>query len=250
LKRNMHKKTIVILTLIFLMQSCALEKNKNDIVKFESTFSNKNIGILNKLVLDFDRYLLARFPKNNSLDSSYKVFLTRECKPGNYKYLKSDSIFFANLRDQYKNSDLEKEIVFVPESITLINDKKSLLKIYIYKDQKQEEVKTIRDTFLLPPNPNNIDLEQIDWYDFLEKKSTLRLFNVFGEYYRGLEKVKNRNKFLESYLYSKYQVLEESGHLRFSGFTDFRFEACALINNDEDLTDYFVKRIILIELLN
>ena len=65
MKRNMHKKTIVILTLIFLMQSCALEKNKNDIVKFESTFSNKNIGILNKLVLDFDRYLLARFPKNN-----------------------------------------------------------------------------------------------------------------------------------------------------------------------------------------
>jgi hypothetical protein len=64
-----------------------------------------------------------------------------------------------------------------------------------------------------------------------------------------LYKIENKNELVKSYIEYKNQVLEESDRNRFGGFISFNFIACGLLNNNVDLTDYVVKRIIIIELL-
>jgi hypothetical protein len=249
-EKNMTRLITTILIYGLLFQSCNFENIDNNIIQFETTLSKKNTKVLNGLVKELDSFLLKRYPSNNSLHNSYRAFLARICQYGNYNDLSTDSIFFENLQKQFRNSSLLREIILIPEDLTLINENKSLFRQYKYTDTKSEIDQTLSDTFLLPPNPNNKDLTTIDFYRLLDRNEKLRLFNVYGEYYRGLEKVKPRSEFISNYLDFKNQVLHSKGNSRFYGFSDFSIEACNLLNSNVNLTDYFVKRIILIELIN
>jgi hypothetical protein len=240
---------LTILTSVFIIQGCTQKKKDNDIIVFESTLSNKNAKELNEIIKEFDNYLLARFPSNNSIDSSYRLFLTKICLSDDFFLSKSDSLFLVKLRNRFSNSGLQKELLLTPDTMFLINENKGLFRRYIYIDSQMDTVGVINDTFPLPPNPRNIDFTEIDFYNFLNKKHQLQLFNVFGEYFRGLKKIKNRNTFISSYIEEKMQVLIDSGQLRYSGFNDFKLFACGLKSQNIDFSDYFIKRIIVIELL-
>ncbi len=241
---------IIILTLGLLSQGCERKLKNKDIQLFESNLSNENLATLNELVKEFDNYIEKRFQSENSLDSSYKQFLLMACRPYTFVEQKADSLSFQKLKEIFKNSKLEKEIVLKPDTIALIEGNKSLLRIYKYTNRLKKTEEVIQDTFLLPPNPKHVDLTKIDFNSFLEKRNQLRLFNVFGEYYQGLNSIENKSDFIKSYLENKSQVLNHTGRNRFNGFSSFNLMACGILNNNVDLTDYFVKRIIIIELLN
>jgi hypothetical protein len=246
----MKRIIIIILTFGLLFQSCERRSINKDIQLFESKLSAENLKILNELVKEFDNYLETIFPLESSLDSSYKQFLMMTCLPDSWVEHESDSMFYQKLNEIYSSSNLEREIVLKPETIKLSEDESSLLRIFKYNNIQKGLIEIIQDTFRLPPNPKNIDLTQIDFSVFLEKKNQLKLFNVFGEFFQGLNNIENKNDFIESYLVNKSNVLNYTGRNRYNGFTNFSMIACGLINSNVDLTDYFIKRIIIIELLN
>ena len=247
---NLMKIIIPLLILTIFIQSCTERKNENDIIIFESTFSEENVITLNKLVEQFDSYIINKYQINNSLDSAYKSFLVNVCHPENILSQKSDSIFFEKLRNQYFNSELNSEIILRPDSLVLINGNKSLVRMYYYTDKEEQRIEVIKDTLLLPPNPNDINIEQLDLFKLLGMHNNLKIFNVFGQFYTGLNNIKNKNNFIKSYLDNKKQFLEYNDYHRHSGFEGFSSFACGLLENKTNLTDYFTKRIIIIELLN
>ena len=193
-------KKLISAILLFTLLTSGYPQEKSDIDLFESAFSIKNLNTLNELVKKLDDFVLQRFPSNNSLDSSYRIFLTRECNPGNFEDTKSDSIFFSDLRKLYIDSKFENQIVLKVDTLTLIENNTKLVRHYAFYDNNEQSV-VILDTLRLPPNPNNIDLSYSNLQTFNNSLQwQLRLFNVFGEYYRGLEKVKHRNESIASYV--------------------------------------------------
>ena len=246
----MRNLILVILTIGFFVTSCSwLKLNDTDISSFEQTLSTENVSVLNLLAEKFDQMIYEKFPAKNFPDSSYYFFFKSFCnKDDKYFEFIEDSIAFETLLKIANNNDFKNDIILIPDTMFLI-DSNTLIRDYIYRDRNQNICGHILDTFNLPPNPKNIDLLKIDFFRFLEDKGQLKLFNVFGDFYSGLEEVKDRNEFITGYIDFKKNVFSYSGIKRPNGFIDPETLSCSLINDKISLNDYFVKRIFIVELL-
>ncbi|MFS4484377.1 hypothetical protein ACKGJY_15265 [Hyunsoonleella sp. 2307UL5-6] len=226
----------IYLTIILLLTfSCSNEK---DIAEFEKVLGQENSETLTYLVNDFETNFLKRQYPNLDTKKAYKQFLN-ELSKGQTEYWKKIS---ESSREYLEKSNLRLEIYSVPDSIwiernpeklTLSNNNIPMLKIkrkYLMPDGTLG-YSTSESSFRYkePINEDSIIESRKNWIDI----------NYVGSYSRALNSISNKSDFLIDYL----DIREAAGTI------DPKFIADRMIKSKVNVTDYFIKRLIITEIV-
>ncbi|GAA4280383.1 hypothetical protein [Gaetbulibacter aestuarii] len=228
-------KFIILIIILLLTFSCSNEK---DIAEFEKILGKENSETLTYLVNDFESDFLKRQYPNLNTKKAYKQFLT-ELSKEQTEYWKKIS---KNTREYFEKSNLRLEIYSVPDSIwiernpeklTLSNSNVPMLKIkqkYLMPDGTFD-YSTSESSFLNkePINEDSIIESRKNWIDI----------NYFGSYSRALNSISKKSDFLVDYL----DIREAAGTI------DPKFIAKRMLESKVDLNDYFIKRLIITEIV-
>ncbi len=215
--------------MLIVLIACQNESSDSRIEKFENFLGKDNSELLSRKVSSFELFLNINF-KDLSIEDAYIKYLqiieSGEFENTDWKY---DGTGYAGINKMIENSRLRREIWLRPDTVWIENGE--LYCEYRYIDNK--------DTFLIRGNslPPKYDLiENQDSIINIEKQ--LSVFNLNGKYFRGLELVKGTDSILISYIESKHVVGNVAPTIVAGGILYYK----------ADFSDYFVKRIIAVEL--
>lgn len=248
-------KSIICSLVIVLFYSCQPTNIDSDIVEFEKELGEKNVATINLLLEDFEQNYLKVHYKNQSLDSAYYNFLV-DIKKGNS--LKE----YPNHKKMYSlfsNSDLYSEIYSKPDSVWIARDKHSDI-ANLTKDDKvvmklncdKEYPKLIKRyksfnqsgkveyDFETENNCSGFnDYEKFSDEEIIMKALKQLQPNNLGKYTKALYNLQDRGT-----VFKKFQKIKES-----AGFIDHSNIAFGLVYYKADMSDYFIRRIILLEII-
>ena len=215
--------------------SCSNEK---DIAEFEKILGKENSETLTYLVNDFESDFLKRQYPNLDTKSAYKQFLT-ELSKGETEYWKEIS---KSSREYLKESDLRLEIYSVPDSIWIERDPKKLT--LSYSDVPMLKIKR---KYLMPDGTFGYSTsessfrykEPIDEDSIIESRKNWIDVNYVGSYTRALNSISNKSRYLIGYL----DIREAAGTI------DPFIIAKQMLESKVDLNDYFIKRLIITEIV-
>lgn len=248
-------KSIICSLVFVLFYSCQPKNIDSDIEEFERELGEKNVTTVNLLLEDFEQNYLRAHYKNQSLDSAYYNFLV-DIKKGNS--LKE----YPNHKKMYSlfsNSDLYSEIYSKPDSVWIARDKHSdranLIKddkVMINPNCDKEYPKVIKRyksfnksgqieyNYEFENNCNVfIDFEKFSDEEIINKALKQIEINSLGKYNIALFNLHGRGPVFKKFLTVKESV----------GFIDASNISSGLIHDKADLTDYFIRRIILLEMI-
>lgn len=228
-------KFINLLIILLLTFSCSNEK---DIAEFERVLGKQNSETLTYLVNEFESDFLKRQYPNLGTKKAYKQFLT-ELSKGQTDYWKKIS---KNSREYLNKSNLRLEIYSVPDSIWIERDPEKLtLSSSDVPMIKMRHKHLMQDgTFGYSTSESSFDYrEPINEDSIIESRKNWTDINYFGSYTRGLNSISNKSKFLIEYL----DIREAAGTL------DPILIAEQMLNYKVDLNDYFIKRLIITEIV-
>ena len=224
---------IIILLLTF---SCS---NQKEITEFEKVLGKENSETLTYLVNDFESDFLKRQYPNIGTKKAYNQFL-KELSKGQTEYLQKIS---KKSREYLEKSNLRLEIYSVldsiwierdPEKLTFNNNNNPTLIIkrkYLRPDgtfRYETEVSSFR--YKEPRDEDSIIIEsRKNWIDI----------NYDGSYSRALNAISNKSHFLTEYL----KIRDASGKI------DPNMIAERMLESKVDLNDYFIKRLIITEIV-
>jgi len=226
----------IYLTIILLLTfSCSNEK---DIAEFEEVLGKENSETLTYLVNDFELDFLKRQYPNLETKKAYKQFLT-ELSKGETEYWKKIS---KSSREYLKKSDLRLEIYSVPDSIWIERDPEKLTLSF-----SDVPMLKIRRKYLMPDGTLGFSTsessfrykEPIDEDSIIETRKNWVAINYVGSYTRALNSIKNKSRFLTEYL----DMRDAAGTI------DPRLIADRMLETKVDLNDYFIKRLIVTEIV-
>jgi hypothetical protein len=239
-------RIIITFLIAIFFSSCSSEDK--DIINFEKRLGPESVEILNILVADFETNYLKKYYKDVSIDEAYLLFL-KDIKKGdsvqeyNYKkmyemfkksklfsdiYLKVDSVWIA----KDKTSDvMEEDSIFEldisdPYPKLIIRFKHQKLKSgYYYEDHSYS-------------SDDRSYFEKYSEEELIQNGYLRRRFDYIGNYAIALNDIQDRGFVFKNF----YKHKESSG-----GF-DMTILASGLLYDKADTSDYFIKRIIVLEI--
>ena len=228
-------KFIYLFIILLLSFSCSNEK---DIAEFEKVLGKENSETLTYLVKDFESDFLKRQYPNLDTKSAYKQFLT-ELSNGETEYWKEIS---KSSREYLKESNLRLEIYSVPDSIWIERDPEKLT--LSYSDIPMLKIKR---KYLMPDGTFGYSTsessfrykEPIDEDSIIESRKNWIDINYVGSYTRALNSIPNKSRYM-----IKYLDLREA-----AGTIDPFIIAKQMLESKVDLNDYFIKRLIITEIV-
>lgn len=225
----MTKPSKILLTLIFplLIFSCS---NKKQIAEFESILGEENSETLTSMVSEFENgFLKAKYP-NLSTEKAYSEYLTEleSNITGNWERSTKKNI------DKFNQSALKKVVYGIPDSIWIEKTQNKNRTEYRirrkYLTVKREyEIGTLEASIPKVSDEDSLIATLENHYDI----------NYFGKYRKALKTIAKKNKFIKKYL----QMTKEAGML------DPRMIAYEMLIADLDFDDYFIKRLIVTEIV-
>lgn len=228
-------RSIHLIIILLLTYSCS---NKKEIEQFENILGKANSETLTYLVNDFESDFLKKQYPNLNTQNAYKKFLT-ELSKGETEYWKKIS---EKSKLYLEKSDLRLEIYTVPDSIWIERDSTKLtlssrnipmLKIkrkYLQPDGTFG-YSTSESSFRYkePINEDSIIDSRKNWHDI----------NYVGSYTRALNAISIKSRFLIDYIDMR----------TVAGTIDPRIIANRMLESNVDLNDYFIKRLIITEII-
>lgn len=248
-------KSIICSLVFVLFYSCQSKNIDSDIEEFERELGEKNVTTVNLLLEDFEQNYLRAHYKNQSLDSAYYNFLV-DIKKGNslkeYPNQKKMYSFFSN-------SDLYSEIYSKPDSVWIARDKHSDIANLTKDDKIMMELNCDKEYPKVIKRYKNFNQSGQVEYDYqtefncsgfndFEKFSDDEIItkalkqlqpNNLGKYNKALFNLHDRGM-----VFKKFQKIKES-----TGFIDPSNVASGLLHDKADMSDYFIRRIILLEMI-
>jgi hypothetical protein len=232
---------------VIIFFSCTVQKDP-DIINFEKRLGTESVETLNNLVSDFETNYLKKYYKDVTADEAYLLFL-KDIKNGdsvkqyNYKkmyemfkksklfsdiYLKVDSVWIA----KDKTSDVMEE-----DSIFELDISDPYPKLIIrFKDQKLKSGYYYEDHSY--SSDDRSYFEKYSEEEIIQNGYLRRRFDYIGNYAMALNDIQDRGFVFKNF----YKHKESSG-----GF-DMTILASGLLYDKADTSDYFIKRIIVLEI--
>ncbi|WP_370390452.1 hypothetical protein [uncultured Winogradskyella sp.] len=228
-------KFIVLIIILLLTFSCSNEK---EIAEFEKILGKENSETLTYLVNDFESDFLKRQYPNLDTEKAYKQFLT-ELSKGQTDYWKKIS---NSSREYLEKSNLRLEIYSVPDSIWIERNAEKLT-----LGNSSIPMLKIKRKYLMPDGTLGYSTsessfrytEPIDEDSIIESRKNWTDINYVGSYSRALNSISNKSDFLIDYL----EMREVAGTI------DPRLIAHRMLESKVNLNDYFIKRLIITEIV-
>jgi len=228
-------KFINLIIILLLTFSCSNEK---EIAEFEKVLGKENSETLTYLVNDFESDFLKRQYPNLDTKKAYKQFLT-ELSKGQTEYWKKIS---ESSREYLEKSNLRLEIYSVPDSIWIERDPEKLT--LSFSDVPMLKIKR---KYLMPDGTFGFSTsessfrhkEPIDEDSIIESRKNWVDINYVGSYSRALNSIPNKSRFLIGYL----DIREAAGTI------DPMLIANRMLESKVDIDDYFIKRLIITEIV-
>ena len=220
--------SIIILTII-VMTAYQNQKSDSRVEKFENFIGKLNSELLSKKVDSFEKFLKINF-KDLSLEEAYLEYLniieSGEFENTDWKY---EGTGYAEINDLIERSEFRKEIWLRPDTVWIEDG--DLHYEYVYIEKK--------DTSIIKGNSFSPKYDLVENQDsIINIEKQLSTFNLNGKFIRGLESIKDSDSTLISYIEDK-QAMRDLAPTIIAG---------GLIYHKADFSDYFIKRIIAIEL--
>ncbi|RAR47413.1 hypothetical protein [Flavobacterium lacus] len=244
-------KSIICSLVFVLFYSCQPKYIDSDIAEFEKELGEKNVATINLLLEDFEQNYLKFHYKNQSLDSAYNNFLVDIKKGNSLKQYPNHKKMYS----VFSNSDLFSEIYLKPDSVWIARDKHSDIeddKVVMKVNCDKEYPKLIKRyksfnhsgqveyDFEIENHCTGLtDFEKFTEEEIISKGLNHYQFNSLGKYNIALFNIQKRGA-----VFKNFQRIKES-----AGFLDCSNVASGLLYDKADLTDYFIKRIILLEMI-
>lgn len=211
------------------MTACQNQKRDSRIEKFENFLGKYNSELLSTKVDSFEKFLKINF-KDLNLEEAYFEYLniieSGEFEKTDWKY---EGTGYAEINELIERSGFRKEVWLRPDTVWIENG--DLHFEYVYIDKK--------DTSIIKGNSLSPKYDLIENQDsIINIEKQLTTFNINGRFMRGLEMIKDSDSTLISYIEDK-QIMRDIAPSIIAG---------RLIFYKADFSDYFIKRIIAIEL--
>ena len=211
------------------MTACQNQKRDSRIEKFENFLGKYNSELLSTKVDSFEKFLKINF-KDLNLEEAYLEYLniieSGEFEKTDWKY---EGTGYAEINELIERSGFRKEVWLRPDTVWIENG--DLHFEYVYIDKK--------DTSIIKGNSLSPKYDLIENQDsIINIEEQLTTFNINGRFMRGLELIKDSDSTLISYIEDK-QTMRDIAPSIIAG---------RLIYYKADFSDYFIKRIIAIEL--
>jgi hypothetical protein len=241
----MAKSTKIFIPFIFLLLiiSCEDKKSESQTSEFDKVLGSENVATLNFLVSDFENDFLKRQYPNLKTEDAYRKFLTelRDKKTENRKSISE------NARKKFKASDLRLEMYEFPDSVWILKNStfdKIESDSLLFLDSSIPYVKS-RYKYTNPDGTTEYNysrsyggnIEEIDYDSIINREMKSPSFNGIGKYIQALYQIKERDTFFKNFYKQK-----EYGFIRAETL------AKVMLEENVDLNDYLVKRIIVLEI--
>jgi hypothetical protein len=228
-------KFINLIIILLLTLSCSTKK---DISEFEKVLGKENSKTLTYLVNDFESDFLKRQYPHLDTKNAYKQFLT-ELSKGETEYWKKIS---ESSREYLEKSDLRLEIYSVPDSIWIERDPKKML-----LSNGDIPMLKIKRKYLMPDGTFGYSTsessfrykEPMNEDSIIKSRKNWIELNYVGSYTKALNSISNKSQFLTEYL----------GIRDAAGTIGPRLIADRMLETKIDLDDYFIKRLIITEII-
>ncbi|AXT50320.1 hypothetical protein D1818_05555 [Aquimarina sp. BL5] len=227
-------KYIKLFFILILIVSCSNEKQ---ISEFENVLGKENSKTLTYLVSDFENDFLKRNYPDLNTEQAYHKFLNEleNNTTGNWKKTSKKS------RKVFDNSNLKLQVYGIPDSVWIERNPDTLS-----LNNSVPRVKT-RRKFLKQDGTYWIGMSESSFNDLKSQSddSIIKLYkkyneiNYYGKYRAALKSVAGQSDFIKEYL----DMTEAAGIL------DPRLIAAEILNKNVDVSDYFVKRLIVTEII-
>lgn len=242
-------KWYIIFSFFVLFLSCSVNEKDVAIVNFEKKLGPESVETLNMLIADFETNYLKKYYKEVTIDEAYLLFLKDiskgdSVKPYNYQkmyqmftksklfsdiYLKVDSVWIA----KDKNSDLKDD------NTTKLNYPNPYPKLITrYKHQNFAEYGYEYETQSFSTGDRSY-FEKYSEEKIIQNGYRTWRYDNLGKYAMALYDLQNRGDVFKKY----YEKRESSGGLVMSSL------ASGLLHDNANTSDYFIKRIIVLDIL-
>lgn len=227
-------KYIKLLLILILIISCSNEKR---ISEFENVLGEENSRTLTYLVTDFENDFLKRNYPNLNTKQAYHRFLTEleNNTAGNWEKTSEQS------RKRFDNSNLKLEIYSIPDSIWIEKNPEKMTLNYAgpmmmirRKSLKSDGTFDFRTSETSVNYSNSVNKDSI-----INSRKRYVDVNYLGKYRSALSSVSKHNKFIEKHLYMT----------ELAGILDPRLVAAEMLDMNVDFSDYFIKRLIITEIV-
>ena len=219
-------KTQLLFFLLITLFGCSNKQNRID--QFEKHLGIEKSQALTFKVESFKRFLKTNFPEQ-SFKASCEEFLKEVSANGfeenKWKYNRDD---FEKMKTLTVSSGLKKEIWKTADSVWI--EDKFLVKQSSYILGQDTLISSISSPLYTIPDTSKIDS--------VIKNTTNTIFdyNLKGKFFTGIKDLDD--PILNEYIDSKFQA----------GFIALPLIASGILNSNQDFSDYFIIRIIAIEL--
>ena len=228
-------KFINLIFIIYFILSCS---SKKDITEFENILGKENSKTLTYLVNDFESDYLSRQYPNLNTQKAYRKFLTDVLK-GKNEYWKQIS---KSSKKHFEKSNLRLEIYSIPDSIWIEPNPQELNSNY-----ENIPMLKIKRKFLKPDGTFDYNISEsffrykksMNVDSIIESRKNWVHINYAGSYIKALNSISNKSQFLTEYL----DMRDKAGRI------DQRQIADKMLKNKVDLSDYFIKRLIITEII-
>jgi hypothetical protein len=241
-------RIIITFLIALFFYSCSSEDK--DIINFEKKLGQESVETLNKLVADFETNYLKIYYKDVTIDEAYLLFL-KDIKNGDsvkqYNYKK--------MREMFKKSRLFSDIYCKVDSVWIAKDKNndppdftddSAIELNIpnpypkliirFKHQNFENGFSYEDQSFSAGDRSYF--EKYSEQEIIQDGYRRRRFDNVGNYAMALYDLQDRGIVFKNF----YKHKESSG-----GF-DMSILASGLLYDKADTSDYFIKRIIVLDI--
>ncbi|MCL8008958.1 hypothetical protein M8845_16120 [Gelidibacter japonicus] len=222
--------------ILFLTFSCS---NQKEITEFEKVLGKENSETLTYLVNDFESdFLKSQYPDLGT-KKAYNQFL-KELSNGQTEYRQKIS---ENSREYFEKSNLRLEIYSIPDSIWIERDPDKLT-----FNKNNNPTLNIKRKYLRPDGTfrYGTSISSFQYKEpmdedsiIIESRKNWNDINYDGRYSRALNAISNKSDFLTEYL----KIRDAAGMI------DPRFIAERMLESKVDLNDYFIKRLIITEIV-
>ncbi|MBX2828236.1 MAG: hypothetical protein KTR22_08740 [Flavobacteriaceae bacterium] len=221
---------------IFIMLVCSLGCTEDQTIsEFESILGKDKSATLTQLVLDFENEFLATYYADLIEEEAYKAFLF-DVQYGDFPYWKkiSDSV-----KHRFREHSLGYDVYQIPDSVWVVENsqesKHGFEENIVVRRKYTDASGKIKYSY----SPRTIEKFRSHKDTILKRTRHYSLINLEGNYTKALEAISSSSEFLEDYVDRRKGAGKFSPPVLVHLIQDY----------DVDVTDYIIKRIIVVDIL-
>jgi len=230
-------KNIIILITFLTFKVIVAQSNKN-IEKFNSSIGYENSKSLSQITEKLDTLLLNKFP-SLSMEEAYSYLILISAKGDAHNFYPNN--FFDEV-EQIKSLGLKRMLRIPPSQIEEIDSTLNLDYQFYNKDKIIYLKSSVLDKHFLKFS---------NYEDRFETAKSQTLINIDSEFFEALKNNASDNKLVQNYLVTLNEVTEASGrNISYTLMAKWLLDNSIYSENSGfDINNYYVKRIVVIELL-